>query len=167
MSTWNGYTKPTIAEQPEFIAASQGDRLALAEYFRQGGSVNSKNAKGYSLLMLAAYNDHWGTCAWLIQKGADINSIDVSGNSVLMGSCFKGHVRIVKLLLNSGANPFLQNTYGMTALDLAKAFGRQEVVRILTGEENASRDRMCNVIRLASRKTHSPRKDRSSEKFFN
>lgn len=168
MSTWDEYTKPTISEHQEFEAARDGDRLALAEFFRKGGAINAKNAKGYSLLMLAAYNDHWSTCAWLIQKGADVNSIDASGNSVLMGSCFKGHVRIVKLLLSSGADPFLQNCYGMTALDLAKAFGRHDVVRVLTGEEFVSHDRLCNVVKMMSyRKSTSPYKDRSRDDSLN
>lgn len=142
-----------ISERPEFDWAREGNRYALAEYLRQGGDVNIKNHKGYSLLMLAAYNDHWSTCAWLLQKGADVNSIDISGNSVLMGTCFKGHVRIVKLLLSSGANPFMQNCYNMTALDLARAFGRHEVVRVLT-EDPFLRggERMSNVIKLISRR---------------
>ncbi|WP_413288280.1 ankyrin repeat domain-containing protein [Bdellovibrio sp. HCB337] len=143
-------------ERPEFDWAREGNRFALAEFLRTGGDINTKNQKGYSLLMLAAYNDHWSTCAWLMQKGADINSIDISGNSVLMGACFKGHVRIVKLLLSSGADPFLQNCYNMTALDLARAFGRQEVVRVLT-EEPFLRggQRMSNVVKLmAKRRSH-------------
>lgn len=167
MSTWDEYKETVPSERPEFEWAREGDRLALAQYFRNGGSVNAKNVKGYSLLMLAAYNDHWGTCAWLLQKGADVNSIDISGNSVLMGSCFKGHVRIVKLLLSSGADPFLQNCYGMTALDLAKAFGRHEVVKVLTGEGFPTADRLSNVVRLRSRRSISPYKDRSRDDSLN
>jgi len=142
----------TTSEAPQFEWAREGNRYALADYFRQGGNVNDKNHKGYSLLMLAAYNDHWSTCAWLLQKGADVNSIDISGNSVLMGTCFKGHVRIIKLLLNSGADPFLQNCYGMTALDIAKAFGRHEVVRVLTEVPCVRQERLASVIKLMSRR---------------
>jgi len=151
--TWDESKDMMDFEKPEFHWAREGDRVALSEFFRQGGSVNAKNSKGYSLLMLAAYNDHWGTCAWLLQKGADVNSIDISGNSVLMGSCFKGHVRIVKLLMSAGADPFLQNCYGMTALDLAKAFGRDDVVRVLTEDPFVTPERMSNVVRLMSRRS--------------
>jgi uncharacterized protein len=167
MSTWDEYKKTMVSEHPEFDWAREGNRVGLAEFFRNGGSVNAKNTKGYSLLMLAAYNDHWGTCAWLLQKGADVNSIDISGNSVLMGSCFKGHVRIVKLLLSSGADPFLQNCYGMTALDLAKAFGRHEVVRVLIGESFTTQDRLSNVVKLFSRRITSPYKGRSRDDSLN
>lgn len=144
------------SEQPQFEWARQGNRYALAEHFRRGGDVNEKNQKGYSLLMLAAYNDHWSTCAWLLQKGADVNSIDVSGNSVLMGTCFKGHIRIVKLLLSSGADPFLQNCYGMTALDITKAFGRHDVARVLTDDPFARQERLASVIKLISRRRTKP-----------
>lgn len=167
MTTWDEYKKTMVSTAPEFEWAREGNRPALAEFFRQGGSVNAKNHKGYSLLMLAAYNDHWGTCAWLIQKGADVNSIDISGNSVLMGACFKGHLRIVKLLLNAGADPFLQNSYGMTALDLAKAFGRSEVVKVLTETPLRSRERLASVVKLISRRLGSGTKVQTPENFLN
>lgn len=167
MDTWDGYRKTTIVEQPEFTWAREGNRLALADFFRKGGSVNTKNHKGYSLLMLAAYNDHWSTCAWLLQKGADVNSIDISGNSVLMGTCFKGHLRIIKLLLSSGADPFMQNCYGMTALDLAKAFDRLEVVRILTEDPDIPTGHLSNVVKLISRRITSSNRDRSRDDSLN
>lgn len=143
----------TSTEQSQFQWAREGNRHALAGFFRQGGNVNDKNHKGYSLLMLAAYNDHWSTCAWLLEKGADVNSIDISGNSVLMGTCFKGHLRIIKLLLSTGADPFIQNCYGMTALDIAKAFGRLEVVRVLTDTPHVPQERLAGVIKLISRRS--------------
>lgn len=167
MGTWDEHRKTMISGQPEFDWAREGNRFALAEYFRKGGSVNAKNHKGYSLLMLAAYNDHWSTCTWLLQKGADVNSIDISGNSVLMGTCFKGHIRIVKLLLSSGADPFMQNCYGMTALDLAKAFGRQEVVRVLTEAPLNTEDRLAKVVKLISRRITSSNRDRSLDDSLN
>lgn len=152
MIKWGDDKKNLVLEAPEFDAAREGHRVHLADYLRNGGNINAKNHKGYSLLMLAAYNDHWSTCAWLLQKGADVNSIDISGNSVLMGVCFKGHARIVKLLLSSGADPFLQNCYGMTALDLAKAFGREEIIRILTEDPFLNKNRMASVISLIARR---------------
>ncbi|MGZ3744903.1 MAG: ankyrin repeat domain-containing protein [Pseudobdellovibrionaceae bacterium] len=167
METWDEYKKAMISEQPEFNWAREGNRMALAEYFRHGGSVNAKNHKGYSLLMLAAYNDHWSTCAWLLQKGADVNSIDISGNSVLMGTCFKGHVRIIKLLLSSGADPFMQNCYGMTALDLAKAFGRLEVIRVLTEEPPIPKEHLAKVVKLISRRITSSNREKSREDLLN
>jgi hypothetical protein len=167
VGTWDEYKKTMVSTQPEFDWAREGNRLALAEYFRDGGSVNAKNHKGYSLLMLAAYNDHWSTCAWLLKKGADVNSIDISGNSVLMGTCFKGHIRIVKLLLSAGADPFLQNCYGMTALDLAKAFGRYEVVRVLTEDPVTTKERLASVVKLISRRITSPSRDRSQDDSLN
>lgn len=150
--TWGEDKKLVVLDPPEFDWARAGDRVALSEYLRKGGNINAKNHKGYSLLMLAAYNDHWSTCAWLLQKGADVNSIDISGNSVLMGICFKGHARIVKLLLSAGADPFLQNCYGMTALDLAKAFGREEVIRILTEDPFVNNERLASVVSLIARR---------------
>lgn len=167
MATWDEYKKTMVPQNPEFEWAREGNRFGLAGFFRQGGSINAKNHKGYSLLMLAAYNDHWSTCAWLIQKGADVNSIDISGNSVLMGVCFKGHLRIVKLLLSAGADPFLQNTYGMTALDLARAFGRHEVVRILTETPLSKPERLANVIKLISRRLGPVATKKNQSDFLN
>jgi ankyrin repeat protein len=125
--------KHSISEEPAFEWARSGNYYSLSEFLREGGDVNCKNLDGHSLLTLAACNNRWGLSAWLIKNNADVNSIDLSGNSVLMSTCLKGHTRIVKMLLHAGADPFLQNAQGRTALDFARSFEHEDIVEVLAG----------------------------------
>jgi ankyrin repeat protein len=119
-----------MSEDAIFDGARSGNYFMLSEFFRQGGDVNQKNHDGHSLLTLAACNNRWGLCAWLLRNGADMNAIDLSGNTVLMGACLKGHARAVHPLLSAGADPFLQNAQGMMAIDFARAFDHDELVQL-------------------------------------
>jgi len=125
--------KEMVSER-EFDWAREGNFKALIEFFKNGGDVNYKNHEGHSLLMVAASNDHWGLCYWLIRNGADVNAIDLSGNTILMAACLRGFGRIVRLLLSFGADPFIQNAYGLTAMDYAKSFKHDEVIHVLSGD---------------------------------
>lgn len=129
--TWAEYRKTMINPQPIFDDVRNGDSYMVEQFISQGGDVNLQTSSGYSLLMLAAYGGHVEICEMLLDNGADSNFKDLGGNSVLMGAAFKGYSRIVRLLLGFGADPAHRNAKGVTALDFAKAFGREEVVSIL------------------------------------
>ena len=131
--------KSKVSEDPVFSWARAGNYFSLAEYFRDGGDINHKNYDGHSLLMLAASNNRWGLCAWLVKNGADVNSIDLSGNTVLMAASLKGHTRIARLLLHAGASPSSQNSQGLTALDYAKTFRHVDIVHLLGGRVESDR----------------------------
>lgn len=48
----------------------------------------------------------------------------------MLGS-LKGHAEIVEILLKHGANRTAKNNAGKTALDVAKEFGQEKIVRFL------------------------------------
>lgn len=132
MTTWEEYKKTMRSEEEIFERARRGDHHAIAAYLANGGDANLKNHKGYSLLMLAAYNEHEETCRLLLEGGADANSRDNTGNTILMGVSFKGYPQIASLLIQSGADVKLRNHMGMTAMVFAKTFRRGEVVKVLS-----------------------------------
>lgn len=142
MRTWSQYTQTAQAlyEQNEneklFQFAREGLLVEISKMNLDPEFVNQQDAKGYSALMLAAYNGHLDVCYYLLQFGADPNSIDYSGNSILMGASFKGHFDIVQLLINWGAHIQYANPKGQTALDFAQMFGRSEVVKFLKLKSN-------------------------------
>lgn len=120
-----------IGEPLIFEEARCGNREALRECLAHGQDIEALNHRGYSVLMLAAYNDHFETVKFLLEQGASANSADHGGNTVLMGASFKGLVEIVRLLIAHGADVTLQNAHGMTAADFARVFGRHDVLAIL------------------------------------
>lgn len=156
MGTWEDFKKTMVVEPLIFEEARVGNCEALAQYLDFGGSVEIRNFKGHTLLMLAAYNDQEAAAEMLIARGADVNSLDDMGNSILMGVCFKGHARLAELLLNHGANVEERNPHGMTALDLAKVFGRKDVVAVLSDRPASWTDPMEVACRLIARKLARP-----------
>ncbi|MBC7465743.1 MAG: ankyrin repeat domain-containing protein [Bdellovibrio sp.] len=136
MRAWNDYKQTARIQNPLFNWAREGQLPELGALVLNVESVNIKDEKGYSPLMLAAYHGHDSVCETLLQQGADVNSVDLSGSSILMGASFKGHFEVVKILVQWGADIHYRNARGQTALDFAQMFGRGEVAKYLKKEQN-------------------------------
>jgi ankyrin repeat protein len=122
-----------------FTPARAGQLETVKELLFRGVSINEKNEKGHSTLMLAAYNGHFDLVQFLIAQGADVNSVDLDGNSILMGVAFKGHTSIFELLIEAGANLDYTNPKNQTALDLAVMFGRRNLIFRINQIQNSQR----------------------------
>ncbi len=133
--SWNNYKRTFKVESECFDLARAGQTSELRLRLMSLDSINQKNAKGHSVLMLAAYSGHVETTQALLNHGADPNSIDLTGSSILMGVAFKGHTEIAKLLLKAGADPNYQNDKSQTALLYAEMFARKEIVELLSGKK--------------------------------
>lgn len=106
------------------------------------GLVNAQDAKGYTPLIIAAYNNHPSIVALLLQHGALPDAQDSAGNTALMGASFKGYTEIVQLLLQAGADVNLRNGQGAPALTFAATFGQLDIARLLLeqGADTSLRD---------------------------
>ena len=93
--------------------------------------INAVDAKCYSPLIIAAYNDHESIVAFLLKRGANVNAADAAGNTALMGAAFKGYTTIVKALIDAGAEVNLRNQQDAPALTFAATFGRLEIAELL------------------------------------
>ena len=134
-TSWQHYQQTmTVPSSICFDHARAGNLQGLSETLGTLRDINEKDAKGYSVLMLAAYNGHAPMTDFLIAQGADVNTCDAAGNSVLMGAAFKGHADVVRRLLGAGAHKNYQNPKGQTALQFSHLFARREVVPLLSGE---------------------------------
>lgn len=93
--------------------------------------INASDAKGYTPLIIAAYNDQKEVVDLLLEKGALPDSQDISGNTALMGAAFRGHIEIVRRLLAAGADVNARNGQGAPALTFAATFGQLDIARLL------------------------------------
>lgn len=136
MRKWDDYKETMKAEPVVYQAARDGELGPIIMEIENGfptiGSLDTKNSKGHSLLMLAAYNNQIKLTKFLITKGADVNSLDNAGNSILMGAAFKGYADVCQVLLDSNADATFKNFQGQSALDFAHMFGRTEVAQLLS-----------------------------------
>jgi uncharacterized protein len=113
-------------------AAEYGHIDVIKALIEAGADVNAKSKLNRTALMLSAVNGHTSTVNALLAAGADINCKDTKfGTTPLMGAAVSGHMEILKALINKGAKLDEVSINGMTALDMAKARGRTEVVQIL------------------------------------
>jgi ankyrin repeat protein len=88
-----------------FDLARAGTTEELSDNLTAGLPANLTNAKGDTLLILAAYHDHPGTVSALLNQGADPNRVNDRGQSALSAAVFRQNAETVKALLAAGADP--------------------------------------------------------------
>jgi len=122
----------TLGMLPEPMAelARTGDDARLAEALRAGLDVDLRDAKGNTLLMLAAYHGKTAVVAMLLKAGAQVDLRNDKGQTPLGGVAFKGHVEIAALLLDAGADP-VADQGGSTPADFATLAGKTEILALL------------------------------------
>lgn len=98
----------------------------------QGADLNARTPDGDTSLILVGWaTTNLAFIEWLVENGADVNLANNNGDTPLMDAARLGKSRIFQYLLSQGANPSLKNAAGATALDIAKARGRDDIVAIL------------------------------------
>jgi ankyrin repeat protein len=133
---------PASPAAQAFDAVRAGDHPTLLRLLDGGVSVETTNARGDALLMLAAYHGHTELVATLLARGADPNRANASGQFPLAGAVFKGDVAIADLLLAAGAVVDTPDKDGRTALHYAAMFDHADLVALLLakGADRAIRD---------------------------
>jgi ankyrin repeat protein len=116
-----------------FRAAEKGD-LETLEGLLAGASVNLKNDKGATLLLVAAENGCSNIVEFLIGKGANPNLADNYDDVPLNRAAAHGHSEIVRFLAEHGAVVHSPDI-GVTPLLTAAANGHLPVVRYLVEEK--------------------------------
>lgn len=115
-----------------FDAARDGDTETLVAALAQGLPVNLTDAKGDTLLNLAAYHEHPETVAALLERGADTERVSDMGFTALICAVFRGNQPITQMLLEAGAH---QDTGHRHAQAVAREFGRTEMLHLLEARD--------------------------------
>jgi hypothetical protein len=114
-----------------FDAARSGRDDLLDGLIQSGMNPDERDPRGYTALILAAYNGKGATVDFLIRKGANPCATDGKGNSSLMGVAFKGETGIAQRLVAAHCDVNARNAAGQTALMMAAMFGQTDVVKLL------------------------------------
>lgn len=88
-----------------FDVARDGGAAELAAYIDAGVPVDLTDAKGDTLLILAAYHGHPDTVAALLVRGADPARTNDRGQTALAAATVVRSAASVTALLDAGADP--------------------------------------------------------------
>lgn len=105
--------------------ARQGETDQLLEFLEHGLPVDTDDADGNSLLMLAAYHGHADTVRALLARGADPDLRNGRDQSVVAGALFKGEAEVVRILVEAGAD---LDAGVPTARQAAEMFGQTHLL---------------------------------------
>ncbi len=131
-----------------FDAAREGRRDMLGEFIAARYDLNTRDEKGYTALILAAYHGHREVVEQLLKAGADPCAQDLRGNTALMGAIFKGEVAIARRLVQADCAPDQRNNAGQTAAMYAALFQRTELLQALAakGADLGAKDAQGNDV---------------------
>ncbi len=114
-----------------FDAARAGRSDMLQEFIAAGYDLNTRDGRGYTALILAAYHGQPQAVDLLLKAGANACAEDKRGNTALMGAIFKGELSIARTLINTECSANQRNGVGQTPAMYAALFGRVELLKAL------------------------------------
>ncbi|XP_031779288.1 protein TANC2 isoform X2 [Nasonia vitripennis] len=133
-----------IGETALTIAAANGSTSTVSALLARGADPATLNAKGFSALMLAGREGHWGTAERLLEGSLSRNKeedVEVTthllkqrdpvGRSALSLAASEGHTNLIDLLLDKGAVLEDTDKEGLTALAWACVRGRLNAAQSL------------------------------------
>jgi ankyrin repeat protein len=126
-------------DEAYFQSARIGDVKTLHNFILSGVSVNARDSKGNSAIVIAAGRGQVNIIAFLLDNGASIEDYTHSGlfegKTALCWAASQGRTQAVGMLLQAGADPNRLPDRGVfqgkTALMWASSQGRVGVVRLL------------------------------------
>lgn len=112
-------------------AAEAGNRAVIGLFLDARSSTEYRDERGWTALMLAAFNGHEAAVELLLKHGADVFTGDSGGNTALHWAAFAGHVDCAKLLIEHHADVDARSSFGWTPLLQATARRHLAVVMLL------------------------------------
>ncbi len=119
-----------------FKAVNAADVGHARQILSAGAEVNSRDADGATVLMLACHAGNLPMVMVLIEAGADVNAADPRGWTALMKAAYnaeldRGFADVAQALIGAGANVEAPIGYGIRPLMLAAGYGETAVVETL------------------------------------
>jgi uncharacterized protein len=126
-----------VADQPSkrlanrrlLAAAERGDATAAALAIRAGASIETRDERGRTPLLLAATQDRLGVARLLVYLGADPDALDDRHDTPWLVTGVTGSVDMLEVLLPAEPDVAIRNRFGGTSLIPASERGHVAYVR--------------------------------------
>jgi ankyrin repeat protein len=114
---------------PLHEATIDGDVVRVKALLTSGIDPGAADDNGWTPLHFAAQESALEVVRLLLEAGATVDPRDAHGNTPLFKAVFnsRGEGEIIKLLRASGADPFVNNAYGVSPLKLARTIANFDV----------------------------------------
>ena len=107
--------------------------------------INRQSFHGRTALVTAALHGHLEACKSLHANGFDLDIQDNDDFTALIYAANAGHYLLVRWLVKTGANLYLKDRYGATALDIARAHDFEEMSHFLESWQDDLENRRNTV----------------------
>lgn len=112
-------------------AADANNRTAVGLYLSAGFPVDLTDERGWTPLMISAFNGNEEIAKLLIQSGANVNAKDAAGYGPMHWAAFNGYVDVIKLLVVKYGEVNAKSQHGWTPLLQAATRGHLTACSIL------------------------------------
>lgn len=131
--------KNSDGNTPLFWAAYHGHEEAVSWLLEKRADPNVRYVSGRSVLSPVCMHGYSGILKMLLDAGAKpIYTCHADGETPLMIAAYNGRYDCVEVLLEAGADPYVKDKHGNTALSFAKDCGHEEIVKLLQERVAAS-----------------------------
>ena len=115
-----------------FVATYLGQAELVREILAAGVDTDYRNGFGDTVLHVAMFQSNLMVVRLLLDYGFDPNAtIPRSGSTPLHNAVSANNVHAARLLLQHGANRFIRDRNGRTALDIARLEEKRDLVFLL------------------------------------
>jgi len=106
-----------------------------------GADIFDVDDEGVSIFDMAITYDNADMVNYLIEQGKDVNDTTrKSGFTALMGAACYGRVEIAKILIENGADQYVKDLKGFSAIDFARKMNKKSILALLDYDENAPKN---------------------------
>ncbi len=124
--------QPAQPQHATLIEAVEcGDRLDARRHLKREADVNQPGEKGWTALMVAAYQGDLSMVKMLWKSGADLHATNAAGATPLMVATYNGHAHVARYLLTQGADVNDRTPEGRTPLMIAARSGNFRLIQVL------------------------------------
>lgn len=114
-----------------FGAAEGGDVNTVRQEYLKGVDIESKDANGWTPLIVASWKGQVDVVEFLLNEGADVEGKSDDGTTALIEAAYWGHPSVVQVLLDAGANVNRKGQLGAPALHWASLNGEGSAADLL------------------------------------
>jgi uncharacterized protein len=122
-------------ETAAMMAASRGHTDEMEILIAAKADIGKRHVKdGWTATHQSAKHNHAATLAVLIAANVDIDSLTNAGETPAMFAASSGSMDALQLLLQARSNVLVRNSFGKTALQIARQKGLQSCAELLQEE---------------------------------